>query len=120
MNRKQTKQNKSMEATTHTSEKSICFLPNAKFIRRTRTQSPTLKTSRPIRGQVLPYAVSDRRAVLEAMGQREHTRYRSIHDEGKNNQRHSKPVLVLVEDQSNCIFVSITENGTKVIRWGDV
>ena len=41
--------------------------------------------------------------------------HRRIHVEDNNNQRHSKPVPVLVEDQSNGILLSITENATKVI-----
>ena len=41
--------------------------------------------------------------------------YGSIHDEDNDNQRHSKPVPVRVEDQSNCILLFITENVTKVI-----
>ena len=85
--------------------------------RRTRTKNPTLKTLGPYVGgycrTLLPLSTGVLCSTLWAGGNT--CAYRSIHDEDNNNQPHSKPVPVLVEDQSNDILLSITENATKVI-----
>ena len=71
--------------------------------------------SEDIRGRVSLYPVSTG-VQCPALWAGGNTRgYQSIHDQQDNNQRHSKPVTVLVEDQSNFIFLSITEKGTKFV-----
>ena len=74
--------------------------------------------SRAVRGQVLPDAPADTLSpdvLCSALWAGGNTRaYRSIRED-ENNQRQSKPVPMLVEDQSNCILLSINENATKGI-----
>ena len=81
---------------------------------RSKTQNPTLQTSGRIRGRVLPYPLSIG-VMRSALCAGENTRACGSVDDDINIQRHSKSVPVLVEDQSNCILLSITENATKVI-----
>ena len=42
--------------------------------------------------------------------------YRTVNNEAKN-QRYSKPVSMVDDDQGSCVLLSITENATNVVRY---